>query len=493
MFSLPNLLTVIFVLVCSAFTMRHGLWRDEAIAFLMVRDARSLSDLFENLRYGGHPPLWHLMLYPITRWTVRPEAMQVLHVGLAAVSVQLVARYAPFSRVAKILFPFGYFTLFEYGVIARDYQLLLLLSVLFCVLWTRRRRGYVGLGCVLALLCFTHMLGVILAGGFGAMIVYEAAGTERSRRRLRRRVPEFIAGAGIAVVGCALAIQLMIPPADSGFAVDWHFDLGIGHVVHTCTAFWDAYVPIPAVGMHFWNESIVSPTVAGIGGAVAALLGLAAVWRWRGAFLFLVVVDLGTAVFLHAKIFSGWRHAGPLFVALIAAFWMVMSDGGRRGAAAYEGAGQRRILGVALTVMLAMQTCGLAVAGYFAWWYPFSPAREAARFIGPQLAAEDLVVARDDVTICSLAAYLPGREFFFQRGSRWGTFTIYRSDFSKRNSLWWADMFSRVRRRRVLLIMSERLERLGPRMTYAGGYDGGIQGDECYYFYWVVPPVGGRG
>ena len=47
---------------------------------------------------------------------------------MAATSVYFVARYSSFPLIAKVLFPFGYFPLFEYGIISRNYQLVLLLS-----------------------------------------------------------------------------------------------------------------------------------------------------------------------------------------------------------------------------------------------------------------------------------------------------------------------------------------------------------------------------
>jgi len=36
---------------------RHEIWRDEAQAWLIVRDVGSLGELFHVLRYEGHPAL----------------------------------------------------------------------------------------------------------------------------------------------------------------------------------------------------------------------------------------------------------------------------------------------------------------------------------------------------------------------------------------------------------------------------------------------------
>ena len=58
---------------------------------------------------------------------------------IAAALVYVVARWAPFSKVNKTLFAFGYFPFFEYAVIARSYGLLFLLLMIACVLISRQR------------------------------------------------------------------------------------------------------------------------------------------------------------------------------------------------------------------------------------------------------------------------------------------------------------------------------------------------------------------
>ena len=44
----------------------HEPWRDEAQAWLIVRDA-GFTDLFSILRTEGHPPLWYLLILPLAK------------------------------------------------------------------------------------------------------------------------------------------------------------------------------------------------------------------------------------------------------------------------------------------------------------------------------------------------------------------------------------------------------------------------------------------
>src|SRR6185295_16116847 len=119
-------------------------------AWMLASHSRSPVELLHNMRYEGHPALWHLLVFVITRFTRRPEAMQLLNLAFAAGAVWLVARFAPFSRRVCALFAFGYFPLYEYGIISRNYAIGLLFLVAFCALRAARPRAWLPLSLLLA-------------------------------------------------------------------------------------------------------------------------------------------------------------------------------------------------------------------------------------------------------------------------------------------------------------------------------------------------------
>ena len=124
-------ITTLFLIVGGYGAAHHEMWRDEIQAWLLARDSTSVFDLLANMKYEGHPPLWHLCLMPLTRITHSPIIMQVFHLLIAATTVFLFTRYAPFHWIHKFLFAFGYFALYEYAIIARNYALGLLLITIF--------------------------------------------------------------------------------------------------------------------------------------------------------------------------------------------------------------------------------------------------------------------------------------------------------------------------------------------------------------------------
>ena len=81
------LFTTAFGLIAFFLIQSHEMWRDELQAWLLARDSISITELFQNLKYEGHPGLWHLLLYPLTRISKIHESMQLLHVGIEMATV----------------------------------------------------------------------------------------------------------------------------------------------------------------------------------------------------------------------------------------------------------------------------------------------------------------------------------------------------------------------------------------------------------------------
>ncbi len=167
-------LTTGFLILGGFTAFNHEMWRDEIQAWLLARDSASFFELFAHLKYEGHPGLWHLCLMPLSRITASPVIMQVFHLLIAGVTVYLFVRYAPFNWLQKFLFCFGYFVLYEYAVIARNYALGLLLLTFFCVLFRERYKRPLWIGGILFLLAHTsvHALIVTIAISFALFCEY---------------------------------------------------------------------------------------------------------------------------------------------------------------------------------------------------------------------------------------------------------------------------------------------------------------------------------
>src|SRR5205085_8289856 len=116
----------------------HEPWRDEWQAWAIARDSRSVGELFHNIRYEGHPPLWFLVLFGLSRFTRDIIAMRVISAVTGVVATALIVRFAPLSKLERALYSFGYFAAFEYLAISRSYGLGVALVVGYAVAtWSR--------------------------------------------------------------------------------------------------------------------------------------------------------------------------------------------------------------------------------------------------------------------------------------------------------------------------------------------------------------------
>jgi hypothetical protein len=112
----------------------HVPWLDELQAALLARDTHDLTEWWNNFRYEGHAPLWHLLLKGAQIGVDPLTSLRVVQTLCAVCIFALIVAASPLSWPIRALLCSNYFLFFEYGVIARDYSLgvaLMLAAVAF--------------------------------------------------------------------------------------------------------------------------------------------------------------------------------------------------------------------------------------------------------------------------------------------------------------------------------------------------------------------------
>jgi hypothetical protein len=99
---------------------QHEPWFDEAQAWLLARDSRLLDLINIHLRYEGSPGLWHLILSPVAQSGFPYASLNRIGALFAMFGVANFLLYAPFPLFIRILFPFSYFMLYQYAIVARS-------------------------------------------------------------------------------------------------------------------------------------------------------------------------------------------------------------------------------------------------------------------------------------------------------------------------------------------------------------------------------------
>lgn len=409
--------TLAFVVLAGIGLARHEMWRDEMQAWLIPAGSASPGELIHNLRYEGHPALWHLLLWVLTRISMRPEAMQVLHLAISAAAVFVLARHAPFSRPVRAMAVFGYFPLYEYTVISRNYGLGMLFLFAACALFPLRRRSYLPLAAALGLLANSNPFAWLIALAFAGMLVLEPLWDREVRSRLRPA--DAVLSLLLFGAASAMAAAQMIPPPDGGFAMAWFLELRPSRIFRVLSTVARAWLPIPnPAEATAWNTNLLwhlQNWVTALISVALMAVAVAMIGRRRRSRPALVLFLGGTAAllgFAYLKYAGYTRHHGAHFLLLLACLWIAREQ--NRG----------KTRDGLLAALLAVQI----VAGV--WVYgqdlarPFSAARATAGFLrDPRWDGMPMVGYRDSVST-PVTGYL-GRPFYYPQSKSLGTYVLW--------------------------------------------------------------------
>lgn len=492
-------LTAVYALVLSFALLHHEMWRDEMQAWLLARDSADVVALFHNLKYEGHPGLWHLLLMPVTRLTNSPVGMQLLHLTIATATIFVVAKYAPFSMLQRSLFAFGYFPLYEYGVKSRNYALGLLCVVVTCVLLRQRWRHPLWLALILGLMSHTsaHACIIAISVTFGLAVDYRL-----NRRALAADdavdVRRIYAGFAVVSIGILLSVLQMSPPVDSGLYAGMGVGgAGIARFMRSVQAAF--FSPDFSIMM---TETLVPASGLEVGRlqqlygvyACAFLATIVVCYRHRpvAQLVFLCCVT-GLLHFFILIFVGGLRHYGFFMIALLLLLWggrylTVWSTGAeegfpRKGAGASFG-------GMLLTGLLVLHTWSGLNAVAVDIERPFSLGKRVAEYIEAENLAALPMIGDQDLIVSTVVGYLQRkRTVHYVPGNREGTFIRWDLERNSRVD----DLLSQTRALadrtggRVLMILYRPLSRdpatqraIRPLASFTGAVD---ETGENFYLY----------
>ncbi len=388
----------------------HEIWLDEAHHWLLSRDSNSLQELIKNTRYEGHPILWNVLLYGITRISTNPIWMQLLHVFIATASVFIFLKRAPFSILFKLLFVFGYFILFEYTILSRNYGLGLLFTFLACNYFEHRTEKFVLIALFLALACNTHAIFLVLSGCTMVLLFWERLQDKRLRSSKETWIALFIFG-----VGALVAILQILPPEDTGFfdtAGTASFSEKIPKAIFPF--FKGVFILQDMRLTSFWNTNLlvtISKPIAAIVGILSLLTPYFLFYKnkWLLGYSYFTLFCVG--VFFYITQLSANRYYGVLYVMLIVGLWLqVYSKKRGLNYIIFEEI-LKKIRPILIYTILTLQ----CIAGVFAYTKdittPFTTAKIALKYIQDN-GFENKTIATQSCGGMPLNAYLEGPVYF---------------------------------------------------------------------------------
>lgn len=319
-------------LIVLCFTMyHHELWGDELHSWNIAKGSSNFFDLLRNIQYEGHPPVWYTVLWSISKCTHNPVYMQLAQLSVALLTVFVLLFYAPFPESVKVLLPFGYFFLYEYAILSRNYAIGILAGFLICIIIRKQfRYKFYVYYLLLFLMSNVHLFALVLATSLQVYCVLYLIEQKKTKE-----VIIFHVLLGILVL--LPAVYFILPPSNSqlntGF---WLSRWSVSQLAIDVQSGLRAMVPIPAWWQyHYWNTQFIFELQSKLRilRFITPVLSLLLIGlgyfilkdHKKSAVLFLVNVSL---TLLLGVIFTmgSLRHVGFIFISFIVAYWFYCKE-----------------------------------------------------------------------------------------------------------------------------------------------------------------------
>ena len=331
--------TLIFFLIQLIGIFHHEPWMDELQAFQIAMNSHSLSSLFYNMRYEGHPAGWHLILYLITCFTNNIFYMQLVHIIIASAAIFILFSYAPFSLVEKIFLALSYFLFYEFAQISRCYVLSTFSVISICAVigekYYKRKLSdqpafqpslFYLLSFLLLLLANSALLGLVISGALGFYFLWVIWNEKTAILSDKRLKTSFGLSILIVLFGWAVSAIQIMPREDYGgnSLIPMGFDLSRTGVVITQLLL--AYFPFPKLGkVQCWSTYIILPDTAKtlVFPTIIVFTAIALILVKKPKLLFFYcMATIGISlIFLYVHVISP-HYFGHHFIVLLACLWL---------------------------------------------------------------------------------------------------------------------------------------------------------------------------
>jgi hypothetical protein len=323
----PTLWCIFFLyLLFSGYTIaHHELWGDEIHSWNIAKGSSGYLDLIHNTRYEGHPPVWYTILWTISKFTHNLQWVQAAHWVIASLSVALILFFSRFPLVTKILMPFGYYFLYEYSVLSRNYAIGILLAFCICIIIRKPFRYKIPVYYLLLfLMSNTHLLAILLAGSLHLYFLLYNFEHTKDKRSISLHI-------SLGALIFLPSLYFIFPPSDSQLNVQFWVNRWEMEQLKTLgQAPLRSYVPIPSWwNYHYWNTQFLldaahKSKLLNLFVALAPLAISVYVLRGNKKSLVVFLSNLILSFIIAVAVFplTSGRYAGFIYIGFIVAYWL---------------------------------------------------------------------------------------------------------------------------------------------------------------------------
>ena len=413
----------------------HEMWRDESQAFLIVRDSKNLIELWQNVRYEGHPVLWYGLLYISYHIFTSVYTIQVIHLIIGLGVVALIARHSPFLFFEKFLLIFSYFFSYEYLVISRNYAVGILFLFAAIVVFYKKNSAssFIVVAILLGVSANANIYALIIAFW---LFIYFLSQQFKMGLKDRCRKREFYSSITLFVLLNVVAALQLISPADRTPKIRVAYVVSIEKLdkVFGEIAGSMFYLADPGKNEKFWGSDVFKNNffpgnfynnffhhLPAFFAFVTIIIFCFSACKRNGALLFYIPAFVTLSAFTFMVFDKGFlRHTGAFFVLFIAAYWICRQQNS-------ESRWLKKILQKLFVLMLFFQLISSIIVHLKDLKYSFSSAKNAAGFLKSTKRDSGRILIHPDFYGMSVVHYAELNKVYYPISERWGSFVKFDS------------------------------------------------------------------
>jgi hypothetical protein len=279
---------------------KHEPWADEADTWLEVRDLPWLRLVFSELRYDGHLPLWHSIVWvPMHLFHISYDHFALVGGVCAVAGLSVLILLAPFPRLLRYVIGASFFFLYQYAVVARPYVLVPLLGFLAAYFYRQGVGRLVSFAVVIALLIQDSSYAAVIGVAFSAFYALQLSLRWKEISSIDRK--RAFRAAALIAASVILAFIILYPKQDSS---------------------------LMAESNHYSFSHRLIKAGEGLTGAFAAttlpalpLLILACLWSYARRGWLLLILAVGGTSLEYGFLWGFGHHQGLITIALVVFLW----------------------------------------------------------------------------------------------------------------------------------------------------------------------------
>lgn len=409
-------LAFLFMLVSVLLMLHHEPWRDETRPWMYARDSLLLGYILTQEIDGTTYPMDITYIYPslLFHLGLPYVSYSVMNILVMLFSIILFLRYAPFSRLQKGLFVFGYYIFYEYNIIARSWAFTILFLFCIAVMYKDRFKNPFLYNSLLFLLALTHPLVSLIATILAAFYYIELFFPKINFRGIIGTIQPFTKRHFFCLILLMLGFAYIFYPAFNPQNVAepfrvWNTTMSIYHLGTIPTTVVDAFLPVPKLQVEFWQTRGISRALYGLPIFLATMLFFI---NKRTPLVLYLAMSCSLFAFFFLRMPAAFRHAGLIFIIFFFTLWIAQEY---KENERWKVRVNPRILNLILLVLLSIQIIAAGIASYYEWQYDFSSAQRAGSFLKENglLNNKTFIASYPSVEMASILVYTPEYPKFY--------------------------------------------------------------------------------